>query len=122
MASPDLINRWLDTLIRQTTFNNVQWTERSSGNAFVFEGKESVVVLETRDGDDALPYLLSIGGLDGRIQDLWVIYGPDAGERGDAAPEWVASRARTLWGAVQAQTGMDAIQNMLDELDDLPPF
>jgi hypothetical protein len=125
MASDGDTARWLDLLVEQTGFGNIDWDEIVKGNSYSCTTASGIVVLETRDGDGELPFTLAVALPDGRVTDRWVVWGHfdnPARTPGDAAPEWLSSRVRLLWETVQKQFLQDPIQLMLSELQQLPPF
>lgn len=136
MAAPETVARWLDLLIAQTSFGNVRWAERWSGDGWQYAATDSVVEIFPRDGDGDLPYILKVSSLNGSQANAWTAYGSGIGAEGEtpswdwiqdpgapeAAPEWLASRVRNLWEVVNEQVGTDPVVSMLTDLEALPPF
>ena len=123
MADAQTIMRWLDVLREQTDFGNANWRQESGRDSYFFAASEGTVLLSSRDHDGLLPYSLAVANPDGEIFDEWIIYGTGGElDAGDAAPEWLASRARALYAAVKKQIAIDPIYGMLKELEQMPPF
>ena len=125
MATPEIIIKWLDLLIEQTTYGNVPWRQHRSRDQYAFTAADgSSVYISSRDNDKMLPYVLAVATPDGDVTDRWIVYGDgvEQGDEEDAAPDWIASRARRLYGIVRKHFASDPIESMLAELDGMPPF